>query len=120
MIPVRQGPTGATGATGATGTSDGAGTITKVTGTPVSFPNANNQATGSAPATATATCSSGTLVGGGAVIVNNDIAKNAWFVQASYPSSATTWTAIGNNVHVANGNTGTASTITAYALCATP
>jgi hypothetical protein len=86
----------------------------------VTFPNANNQNTGAAPATATATCPSGTLVGGGALIANNSLTKNVWFVQASYPSSATTWTAIGNNVNVANGPAGTASTITAYALCATP
>jgi hypothetical protein len=90
----------------------GANTVTIVTGTAVAF--AGSAAVG-ATVTATATCASGTLVGGGANITGNSTSNHMAVVTASYPSATSTWTAIATEVlHFANGSP---PSVTAYALC---
>jgi hypothetical protein len=107
------GPQGATGATGATGPAGptGATTVTRVTGTAVPFTTANVGAI----ETATATCPSGTMVGGGANITGNSNSIIA-VVTASYPSATSTWTAIATKV-VQGPPSGALPSVTAYALC---
>jgi Collagen triple helix repeat (20 copies) len=90
----------------------GANTVTIVTGTAVAF--AGSAAVG-ATVTATATCASGTLMGGGANITGNSTSNHMAVVTASYPSATSTWTAIATEVlHFANGSP---PSVTAYALC---
>lgn len=60
--------------------------------------------------TATATCAAGkVLLGGGARVTGG----NGSILNSSYPSSTTTWTAVGEVVLVQLGT----FTVTAYALC---
>jgi Collagen triple helix repeat (20 copies) len=103
----------ASGSAVSTGGVRGANTVTIVTGTAVAF--TGNAAVG-ATVTATATCASGTMVGGGANITGNSTSNHMAVVTASYPSATSTWTAIATEVlHFANGS---APSVTAYALCA--
>jgi hypothetical protein len=67
--------------------------------------------------TATATCPAGTvLLGGGASVTTTQAQKERAQLVSSYPSSTTTWTAIGV-VAIGNLNGGNTMTVTAYALC---
>jgi hypothetical protein len=87
--------------------------VSIITGTPVTF--AGNAAVNST-VSATATCPSGTMVGGGSLISGNDATHSIAAVTASYPSSAQVWTATATIMfHVANGQP---PSVTAYALCA--
>ena len=87
--------------------------MTRATGSTIGF--AGNDGLGTT-VTATATCSSGTLVSGGGDVTGNN-AKHYAAITSSYPSSATTWTVIATQVagSFANGNP---PSLTAYALCA--
>jgi len=74
-----------------------------------------------ATVTATATCSTGTIVsGGGRVTGNGDGTpgndRHFAALTASYPSSATTWTVIATIVSGTQAN-GNPPSLTAYALC---
>jgi hypothetical protein len=84
-----------------------------VTGTAVTFG-------GNAPfltvATATATCSSGTLVAGGGIISNNSDRRSA-ALTASYPSSTTVWT-VEATLLAGSFTNGQPPTLTPYAVCA--
>ncbi len=65
---------------------------------------------------ATATCPSGTMVGGGSLISGNSATRAIAAVAASYPSSSQDWTATATiMLHFANGQP---PSVTAYALCA--
>jgi hypothetical protein len=85
-----------------------------VTGTPVtSAANASRNTT----VTATATCPGGkVLLGGGGLVTTSTSAKERVHLQASYPTSTTTWTAVGVVAIGALGS-GQTMTVTAYALC---
>ena len=76
---------------------------------------AGNAAVGST-VSATATCPSGTMVGGGSLISGNSATHAIAAVAASYPSSSQDWTATATIIfHFANGQP---PSVTAYALCA--
>ena len=76
---------------------------------------AGNAAVGST-VSATATCPSGTMVGGGSLISGNSAANAIAAVIASYPASSQVWTASATIMfHFANGQP---PSVTAYALCA--
>jgi hypothetical protein len=65
-----------------------------------------------------ATCSTGTLVGGGGNVTDTDPTPgHVAYLGASYPSSATTWTVTGR-VGALNLTGGATMTMTAYAICA--
>ena len=65
--------------------------------------------------TATATCSTGKMIGGG-INITNTAASNIAATVKSFPSAATTWSATAEIVvHTANGSP---PSFTAYALCA--
>lgn len=85
-----------------------------VVGTPVtSAANAARNTT----VTATATCPSGSvLLGGGASVTTTAAQKERAQLVASYPSSTTTWSAVGVVAISALGG-GQTMTVTAYALC---
>ena len=69
-----------------------------------------------APVSATATCSTGKMVGGGANITGNSAGNAIAAVISSYPTAAATWTATATEViHASNGSP---PLVTAYALCA--
>jgi hypothetical protein len=107
-----QGPKGDTGATGPAG---GLGSVSRDTGATTGFAgNANLGDT----VTATATCSSGTLVSGGGDIDPNGVGGRHYAaITSSYPSSATTWTVIATIV-AGDQTNGNPPSLTAYALCA--
>lgn len=107
------GPQGDPGAQGAQGDPGPAGSQL-VTGTPVtSAANASRHTL----VTATATCPAGKVVlGGGALVTTTANQKDRAQLASSYPSSTTTWTAIGV-VSTANLGNGQTMTVTAYALC---
>jgi hypothetical protein len=107
------GPKGDKGDTGNTGPAGGLNSVSRVTGTTDAF--TGNENTG-ATVTATATCSSGTLVTGGGD-VNGNNAKHYAAITSSYPNSATSWTVIATIVAGTNAN-GNPPSLTAYALCA--
>ena len=66
--------------------------------------------------TSTATCGAGkVLLGGGSRVTTNDTVLSRAVMVSSYPSSTTTWTAIG--VVSENLTTGKTMSVTAYALC---
>jgi hypothetical protein len=66
-----------------------------------------------------ATCSTGTLVGGGGTVTDTDPAPgNAVYLAQSNPTNATTWTVRGR-VGASALTGGATFTITAYAICAT-
>jgi hypothetical protein len=68
--------------------------------------------------TASATCSTGTLVGGGGNVTDTDLTPGAVaYLGQSYPSSTTTWTVTGR-VGALNLAGGATVTATAYAICA--
>ena len=106
-----QGPKGDTGATGAQGLQGIQGpagphaTFTVVTGTAT-------PSNGDANKTASATCSTGVVVGGGFVFGGTD-QKNLT-ITSSYPSNATTWTVTGSENVLHNVNW----TLQAFAICA--
>ena len=105
--PGPQGPTGAAGPAGPSGS-------TRVAGNPAT--SAANAARNTA-VTATASCAAGkVLLGGGARITTTATQKERAYLQTSFPSSTTTWTAIGV-VGVAALGAGNTMTVTAYALC---
>jgi hypothetical protein len=56
------------------------------------------------------------LLGGGGLVTTTAAQKERVHLTASYPSSTTTWTAIGV-VGIANLGGGQTMTVTAYALC---
>jgi hypothetical protein len=87
--------------------------VTRATGTTAGF--AGNDGLGTT-VTATATCSSGTLVSGGGDVTGNNAKKYA-ALTSSYPSNATTWTVTATIVAGTLANGGPPS-LTAYALCA--
>jgi hypothetical protein len=67
--------------------------------------------------TATATCPAGKVVlGGGANVTTTAAQKERAQLVGSYPSSATTWTAVGV-VSISNLGTGHRMTVIAYVLC---
>jgi hypothetical protein len=67
--------------------------------------------------TGTATCPSGeVLLGGGANVTTTAAQKERAQLVASYPSSATTWTAVGV-VSISSLGAARRMTVTAYALC---
>lgn len=103
------GPTGATGPSGPPGPS-GSTLVTGATQNSVSAAAIGTQVT------ATASCAAGSvLLGGGAQVTTNDGGANKVEVQASYPSSTTTWTAVGvTSSSLAVNRT---MSVTAYALC---
>jgi hypothetical protein len=69
--------------------------------------------TAGATVTATVTCPTGTVLGGGALVTStNGVAS----LQSSYPSSTTQWTAIAT-VGELGGAKNTSVTVTAYVLC---
>jgi hypothetical protein len=100
-----KGSTGVTGATGPSGTS----TVQRVVGTEVKVTGA----VGSLSGEATATCTEGTLVGGGASTEFSGEYEGS--ISDSYPSSSTTWGA--KAIVSATGASGELG-VTAYALCA--
>jgi len=64
----------------------------------------------------TATCPAGkVLLGGGGTVTITNTSKQRVAMQASYPSSATTWTVTG--VVIAKLGAGVTARATAYALC---
>jgi hypothetical protein len=87
--------------------------VTRVTGTAAGF--AGNDLLG-ATVTATATCASGKLVGGGGDVNGNNAKKYA-AITSSYPSSATVWTVTATLVAGSFAN-GSPPSLTPYALCA--
>jgi hypothetical protein len=56
------------------------------------------------------------LLGGGGLVTTTAASKERVHLQASYPSSVTTWTAIGV-IGIAALGAGQTMTVTAYALC---
>jgi hypothetical protein len=67
--------------------------------------------------TSTASCAPGKVVlGGGANVTTTDTNRNRGVLVSSYPSSTSTWTAIGvvGDSNLANGKT---TSVTAYVLC---
>ncbi len=108
--PGIQGPQGLMGPQGPTGPS---GSLL-VMGTPVvSVANAARNSV----LTTTASCAAGKiLLGGGGMVTTTTTQKERVVLQASYPSSATTWTAVGV-VAIAALGSGQTMTVTAYALC---
>jgi len=88
--------------------------VTIVTGTPVAFAGSASLGT---TVTATATCSTGKMVGGGAQITGNATANAVAMLSASFPSATATWTVVAAEItHASNGSP---PIVTAYALCAT-
>jgi hypothetical protein len=111
--PGETGPEGPTGPTGPQGVPGSSGS-TLVNGTPVSSPAGAPKGT---TVTATASCPAGkVLLGGGGQVTTDDPQPERATMQASYPSSADTWTVVGV---VSDSNLGAANTLTAtaYALC---
>ena len=106
-----KGVTGATGVAGVTGPTGPSGTATvqRVVGTPVTVTGA----AGSISNEATATCTEGTLVGGGAS--TDFVGEYQGAIIDSYPSSSTTWSAKVLVTHT--GGSGEVG-VTAYTLCA--
>jgi hypothetical protein len=77
-----------------------------------------NAATLGEKRTATATCSTGTIVsGGGLISPNGGNDRHYASITASYPSSATTWTVIATVVSGSQDN-GNPPSLQAFALCA--
>jgi len=72
----------------------------------------NSSAASSSNKSITATCTGGRKIVGGGAIIGSD-ASGQVGITASYPSSATVWTATG----VEHDNDNSNWTITAYALC---
>jgi hypothetical protein len=108
------GAKGDKGDPGDTGPAGGLNSVHRDTGTTAGFPG-NVDLGGTV--TATATCTTGTLVSGGGDINANGVNGKHWAaITSSYPSSATTWTVIATVVagDQANGNP---PSLTAYALC---
>ena len=87
-------------------------TVARVTGTAQGF-NGNDGL--GATQTATATCSSGKVVGGGGD-VNGNNPRHFAGITSSYPSSATTWTVIATILAGTQVN-GNPPSVTAYAVC---
>ena len=108
-----RGPTGAKGVTGAKGPTGPAGPSnpTLVNGTVQT--SAANPTAGTA-VTATATCASGKLLGGGARVTAPGQTQRVVLAQ-SYPSSATVWTAVGVVITTMTG--GNTMSVQAFALC---
>jgi len=109
------GPTGPQGPAGPTGPQGPAGPAgsTRVLGTPVT--SAVNAARHTL-VTATATCPSGVLLGGGGQVTTTSANKDRAVLVASYPSSTTVWTATAVVATAALG-AGQTMTVQAYALC---
>jgi len=108
-----QGPAGDVGPEGPQGDPGPAGSQL-VNGSPVtSTANAPRNTT----VTATASCPAGTvLLGGGGQATTTASQKERAHLSMSYPSSATTWTAVGT-VGISALGSGQTMTVTAYALC---
>ena len=88
--------------------------MTRETGATTGF--AGNDGLG-ATVTATATCTTGTLVSGGGDVTDNN-AKHYAAITASHPNgAATTWTVTATIVAGSQAN-GNPPSLTAYALCA--
>ena len=100
------------GADGADGQDGGLNSVHRDTGTTTGF--AGNENLG-ATVTATATCTTGTLVSGGGDVNGNNV-KHYAAITSSYPSSATTWTVTATIVAGSHAN-GNPPSLTAYALC---
>jgi hypothetical protein len=111
--PGATGPAGPQGDPGLQGAA-GPASSTIVTGTTQqSAPNALKGKT----VTATATCSSGVLMGGGGVAMLSDGSSPfKGVLTQSYPSTASTWTVVGV-VEDANLNGSRRLNVTAYAVC---
>jgi hypothetical protein len=85
-------------------------------GTSVGF--TGNAATLGEKVTATATCTTGTIVSGGGLLnPNGGNDRHYAAITASYPSSATTWTVIATVVSGDQTN-GNPPSLQAFALCA--
>jgi hypothetical protein len=96
----------------ATATLRGAVEINRVAGTTV---NSANAAAADVQVTATATCTSGLLLGGGGTVTTSDLSASKVQMLSSYPSSATVWTVIGVvNTALSGGKN---MSVTAYAIC---
>ena len=87
-------------------------TVTLATGTPAQF--AGSAAVG-ATVTATATCTTGTMISGGASVTNPDVTKKVAAILVSRQTAANQWTATA--VIVAVPGSGSTPSITAYATC---
>jgi hypothetical protein len=66
--------------------------------------------------TATATCASGVVLGGGGQVTTTSANKDRAVLVASYPSTPTVWTVTGVVATAALG-AGQTMTVQAYALC---
>jgi hypothetical protein len=66
--------------------------------------------------TATATCPSGVLLGGGGQVTTTSANADRAVLVASYPSSTTVWTVVGI-VNQGGLGAGRTMTVQAYALC---
>jgi hypothetical protein len=67
--------------------------------------------------TATATCTTGTLISGGGDVNNTNVGKHYAAITSSYPSSdGETWIVVATNVAGTQVN-GSPASLTAYALC---
>ena len=87
--------------------------VTRETGTTDGYGGNENLG---ATVTATATCSSGTLISGGGNVTGNN-AKHYAAITASYPSAdGDTWTVVATIVAGSHVN-GNPPSLTAYALC---
>ena len=107
------GATGSTGATGATGATGPTG-ATLVTGTTITSAQGAVKGT---QVTATASCAVGkVLLGGGAQVTTTDPTLARAVLVSDYPSSATSWMAVGM-VSDSNLGGGLTFSVTAYALC---
>ena len=113
--PGPQGPQGVAGPQGPVGPQGPPGPAgsTRVVGPPVT--SAANAARNTV-VTATATCVTGVLLGGGAQVTTTAAQKERAQLVSSYPSSTTVWTALGV-VSIAALGAGQTMTVQAYALC---
>lgn len=87
--------------------------MTLVTGTPVTF-GGNTPVLSTV--SATASCTTGTMVSGGGLITNNSD-RRAAALTGSYPSSSTVWT-VEATLLVGTFANGQPPTLTPYVLCA--
>jgi len=110
--PGPPGPAGPQGPAGAQGPAGPAGSL-RVVGTPVT--SAVNAARNTF-VTATATCPSGVLLGGGGQVTTTSANPDRAVLVSSYPSSTTGWTVVAVVNQGALG-TGRTMTVQAYALC---
>lgn len=123
------GPTGAPGAPGAKGDKGDTGAPGFLSGSSIVIGTTVTSAHGTGAGvsvTSTATCAGGkVLLGGGGTVIATSTTSPLFptpekvMLAKSYPSSTTTWTAVGvNNANLSGSSTtGDTFSVTAYALC---